>query len=104
MLIAYTPSAEDRAADRDPITAPADDGEAVPISLDGDASDRTFDRQLAHSGLLDDAAPLFREGSSVPVSASCSLSRVWSRVGCLGSAASSTVKSVRRSMACARRC
>jgi len=61
-----TPSAEDRAADRDPITAPADDGEAVPISLDGDASDRTFDRQLAHLGLLDDAAPLFREGSSVP--------------------------------------
>jgi len=60
------PSAEDRAGDGDPITAPADDGEAVPMSLDGDASDRTFDRQLAHLGLLDDAAPLFREGSSVP--------------------------------------
>jgi transposase len=60
------PSAEDCAGDRDPITAPADDGEAVPMSLDRDASDRTFDRQLAHLGLLDDAAPLFREGSSVP--------------------------------------
>src|SRR6266581_2497388 len=61
-----TPSASDRAGGRDPITAPADDGEPVPMSLDGDASDRTFDRQLAHLGLLDDAAPLFREGSSVP--------------------------------------
>src|SRR5271169_3360532 len=36
------------------------------MSLDRDASDRTFDRQLAHLGLLDDAAPLFREGTSVP--------------------------------------
>jgi transposase len=61
-----TPSAEDRAGDRDPITASADDAEPVPMSLDRDASDRTFDRQLAHLGLLDDAAPLFREGSSVP--------------------------------------
>ncbi len=38
----------------------------VPMSLDGDAEDRTLDRQLAYLGLLDDAAPLFREGSSVP--------------------------------------
>jgi transposase len=57
-----TPSAEDRTQ----ITAAAGDGEPVPMSLDGDASDRTFDRQLAYLGLLDDAAPLFREGSSVP--------------------------------------
>jgi hypothetical protein len=35
-------------------------------SLDRDASDRSFDRQPAHLGLLDDAAPLFREGASVP--------------------------------------
>ena len=35
------------------------------MSLDGDAEDRTLDRQLAYLGLLDDAAPLFREGSSV---------------------------------------
>jgi transposase len=58
--------AEDGAGDCDPITAPADDDEPVPMSLDCDASDRTFDRQLAHLGLLDDAAPLFREGASVP--------------------------------------
>ena len=59
-------SAEDRASDRDPITGPAEDSEPVPMSLDRDASDRTFDRQLAYLGLLDDAAPLFREGCSVP--------------------------------------
>jgi transposase len=59
------PSAKDSFDDDDPITAPADDGEPVPMSLDRDASDRTFDRQLAYLGLLDDAAPLFREGSSV---------------------------------------
>jgi hypothetical protein len=35
------PSAEDRAGDRDPIAAAADDGEPVPMSLDRDASDRT---------------------------------------------------------------
>jgi transposase len=55
------PLPDDCAGDRDP-----DDGEAIPMSLDHDASDRSFDRQLAHLGLLDDAAPLFREGSSVP--------------------------------------
>ena len=36
------------------------------MSLAPDAGDRTFDRQLAYLGLLDDAAPLFREGTSVP--------------------------------------
>ena len=60
-----TPSAKDSADDSDPIPTPADDGEPVPMSLDRDASDRTFDRQLAYLGLLDDAAPLFRDGSSV---------------------------------------
>jgi hypothetical protein len=30
------------------------------MSLDYDASDRSFDRQLAYLGLLDDAAPIFR--------------------------------------------
>ena len=59
------PSADDRSADRDPIAAD-DDGEPVPISLDHDASDRSFDRLLAYLGLLDDAAPLFRDGTSVP--------------------------------------
>jgi transposase len=57
---------QDQAGDCDRITAPADEGEPVPMSLDCDASDRTFDRQLAHLGLLDDAAPLFRDGSLVP--------------------------------------
>src|ERR1700746_3535037 len=71
---AATPSGEDgdhaseSAENRDPITVPgaANDDEPVPMSLDSAADDRTFDRQLAHLGLLEDAAPLFREGSSVP--------------------------------------
>lgn len=42
------------------------DNEPVPMSLDRDASDRTFDRQMAYLGLLDDAAPIFREGEQVP--------------------------------------
>ena len=56
---------QDCPGDCDLIAAPAQDGEPVPMSLDRDASDRTFDRQLAYLGLLDDAAPLFREGCSV---------------------------------------
>jgi transposase len=60
-----TPSAQDRVDGCDPVAAP-DDGEPVPMSFDRDASDRTFDRQLAYLGLLDDAAPLFREGCAVP--------------------------------------
>jgi transposase len=50
----------------DPISAASDDDEPVPMSLDHDASDRSFDRQLAYLGLLDDAAPLFRAGAAVP--------------------------------------
>jgi hypothetical protein len=63
-----TRSAEESIGDGDPVAAPeaANDDEPVPMSLDGDAEDRTLDRQLAYLGLLDDAAPLFREGSSVP--------------------------------------
>jgi transposase len=38
------PSAEDCAGDLNLIAAPAEDGEPVPMSLDRDASDRTFDR------------------------------------------------------------
>jgi transposase len=59
------PPADDRTDNIEAIAAP-DDNEPVPTSLDRDASDRTFDRQLAYLGLLDDAAPLFRDGSSVP--------------------------------------
>jgi hypothetical protein len=58
--------AHDRTGGGDPITALGNDSEPVPMSLDRDASDRTFDRQLAYLGLLDDAAPLFRDGSAVP--------------------------------------
>jgi len=63
-----TRSVEENAAELDLDTAPetANDDEPIPMSLDRDAEDRTFDRQLAYLGLLDDAAPLFREGSSVP--------------------------------------
>ena len=46
--------------------AAADDDEPVSKSLDRDASNRTFDRQLAYLGLLKDAAPLFRDGSLIP--------------------------------------
>jgi transposase len=56
-------SAASDADDCDLFVAPADDNEPVPISLDRDPSDRSFDRQLAHLGLLDDAAPLFRDGT-----------------------------------------
>ena len=58
-----SPLADDQAGDLD--DAGAQD-EPVPMSLDRDASDRSLDRQLAHLGLLDDAAPLFRDGSRVP--------------------------------------
>jgi transposase len=44
----------------------AKDSEPVPMSLDCDANDRTFDRQLAYLGLLDDAGPIFRDGLQVP--------------------------------------
>ena len=44
----------------------AEDSDPVPMSLDREASDRTFDRQLAYLGLLDDAAPIFRDGGQVP--------------------------------------
>jgi transposase len=43
----------------------AEEDEPVPMSLDQDAGDRILDRQLAHAGLLDDAAPIFRDGSQV---------------------------------------
>jgi transposase len=64
------PSAKSTGDAADCVPPLADDGAMsaapVPMSIDRDASDRTFDRQLAHLGLLDDAAPLFREGASVP--------------------------------------
>jgi transposase len=56
------PSVNDQVSDADEVSVEA---EPVPMSLDRDAADRTFDRQLAYLGLLDDAAPLFSDGSQV---------------------------------------
>ena len=55
--------ADDQAVEFD---AAAAQDEPLPLSLDRDASDRSVDRQLAHLGMLDDAAPLFRDGSRIP--------------------------------------
>jgi transposase len=63
------PTRDEKTGGCRPVTAPEaanDDDEPVQMSLDRDASDWTLDRQLAHLGLLDDAAPVFREGASVP--------------------------------------
>ncbi|MEJ2653334.1 MAG: hypothetical protein P8173_16550 [Gammaproteobacteria bacterium] len=40
--------------------------EPLPLSLDADPNNRIFDRFLACSGLIDDAAPLFGEATEVP--------------------------------------
>ena len=40
--------------------------EPLIVSFDTDPADRTGDRLLAYLGLLDDAAPLFRDGQHVP--------------------------------------
>jgi transposase len=63
---ASSEAADGKCANKPVTTEAANDDESVPMSLDYDAEDRTFDRQLAYLGLLDDAAPLFREGSAVP--------------------------------------
>ena len=57
------PLADDQASDCDAVDA---EDEPLALSLDHDASDRSLDRQLAYLGLLDDAAPLFREGAPIP--------------------------------------
>ena len=61
-----TSAANEVAHDSAVLDKHAEDSEPVPMSLDREASDRTFDRQLAYLGLLDDAAPIFRDGSQVP--------------------------------------
>lgn len=48
-----------------PVTLPVADEPPLP-SLDTDPADRRIDRLLACFGLLDDAAPLFRDGERVP--------------------------------------
>ena len=46
------------------LSAPVRD--EIPISADRDPTDRCVDRVLAYLGLLDDAAPMFRDGQRVP--------------------------------------
>jgi len=40
--------------------------EEIPFTSDTDPANRQMDRFFAHMGLLDDAAPLFRDGTAVP--------------------------------------
>ena len=47
-------------------SAPPVEPEPVATTTDRDPADRAIDRLLAHMGRLDDAAPLFRDGTSVP--------------------------------------
>jgi transposase len=54
------------AAGADPNLSASDDDETLPVSFDADPADRRIDRLFAYLGLLDDAAPLFRSGASVP--------------------------------------
>lgn len=58
-------SEDETAGESDRLAVSGDAVEPVPLSLDHDAADRTFDRHLAYLGRLDDAAPLFRAGTSV---------------------------------------
>ena len=63
---AVTSSRQDPASHSIQLEEHTEDPEPVPMSLDHDASDRSFDRQMAYLGLLDDAAPMFRDGLQVP--------------------------------------
>ena len=45
---------------------PSADGGAIPMSLDVDPANRTWDRLLACFGYVDDAAPVFRDARAVP--------------------------------------
>jgi len=58
----------------------AEEAEPVPMSLDYDGSHRTFDRQMAYLGLLDDAAPIFRDARRFPVWVHYWLCRIWCTV------------------------
>jgi hypothetical protein len=64
-------SAQDSSPDSATVEARDEDPEPVPMSVDGDASGRSGDRQMAYLGLLDDAAPIFRDGSAWAVPAHC---------------------------------
>jgi transposase len=50
----------------DPNLSAAEPADDCPTSFDTDPADRCLDRLFARLGLLDDAAPLFRDGGRVP--------------------------------------
>jgi hypothetical protein len=50
----------------DPNLSAVGTGDDCPTSLDTDPADRCLDRLFARLGLLDDAAPLFRDSGHVP--------------------------------------
>jgi len=54
------------AADDATPEVPSSNADPLPTSFDADPADRRMDRLFACLGLLDDAAPLFREGVRVP--------------------------------------
>jgi len=54
------------AAVADPKVSAPEPTTDVPTSFDTDPADRSLDRLFARLGLLDDAAPLFRDGGHVP--------------------------------------
>ncbi|MGH8150176.1 MAG: putative transposase [Steroidobacteraceae bacterium] len=64
-FVGQAPATNERAQESAVLEEEAEQHEPVPMSLDGDAGDRTLDRQLAHVGLLDDAAPMFRDGERI---------------------------------------
>jgi transposase len=47
-------------------TGAATPDQELPFTLDDDPADRRWDRLFAYLGLIDDAAPLFRDGQAVP--------------------------------------
>lgn len=53
-------------AGADPNLSASTGEEELPLTWDTDPTDRSLDRLLACIGMLDDAAPLFREGEGVP--------------------------------------
>jgi hypothetical protein len=60
-------SAEVAEADDEPEADPDTDGpEPVPMRLDNDPLDRTWDRLLACTGCLDEVSPLFAEVQALP--------------------------------------
>jgi len=64
-FVDQAPATNECVQDAPVIEEEAGEDDPVSMSLDPDAGDRTLDRQLAHAGLLDDAAPRFRDGERI---------------------------------------